>query len=168
MGTCTGVSFFTKDVFAASRLTTELEARRCVAVISGSEKQPWFARYLPGDMLLGDAASRDAVIHCVQACIPHKTILPTGVDSIVTSATWTAGVAIVTAEERAHDGDDFIYDLKVEDSIGLIVERWNGLRLHAVAPIDTQRPWPAALLAPYIERRLADTSAFRGLTCCFE
>ena len=134
----------------------ELEARRCVAVISGSEKQSWFARFFPSDMLLGDAASRDAVIHCVQACIPHKTILPTGVDSIITSATWTSGVAIVTAEERAHNGDDFIYNLKVEDSTGLMVERWNGLRLHAVAPIDTQRPWPAALLAPYIERRLAD------------
>ena len=146
----------------------ELEARRCVAVISGSEKQSWFARYLPSDMLLGDAASRDAVIHCVQACIPHKTILPTGVDSIVTSATWTAGVAIVTAEERAHDGDDFIYDLKVEDSNGLMVERWNGLRLHAVAPIETQRPWPAALLAPYIERRLADILPSARVTCCFE
>ncbi len=146
----------------------ELEAKRCVADISGSEKQQWFARYLPGDMLLGDAASRDAVIHCVQACIPHKTVLPTGVDSVVTSATWTGESAIVTAEEREHDGDDFIYDVKVEDSNGRICERWNGLRLHAVAPIETQRPWPAALLAPYIERRLADILPSARAACCFE
>ena len=116
----------------------EFEAKRCVAGISGSGKQQWFARYLPGDMLLGNAASRDAVIHCVQACIPHKTVLPTGVDSVLTSATWTTESAIVTAEEREHDGDDFIYDVKVEDSNGRICERWNGLRLHAVAPIETQ------------------------------
>lgn len=134
----------------------ELEAKCCVAGISGSEKQQWFARYLPNEMLMGNAATRDAVIHCVQACIPHKTVLPTGVDSVVTSATWTTGPAIVTAEEREHDGDDFTYDIKVEDSHGRVCERWSGLRLHAVAPIEAQRPWPAVLLAPYLERRLAE------------
>ena len=134
----------------------ELQAKRCVAGISGSGKQQWFARYLPDDMLLGNAASRDAVIHCVQACIPHKTVLPTGVDSVVTSAGWTNESAIMTAEEREHNGDDFIYDVTVEDSNGLICERWNGLRLHAVAPIETQYAWPAALLAPYLERRLTE------------
>jgi enediyne polyketide synthase len=141
----------------------ELEATRCVAGISGSEKQQWFARYLPNDMLMGDAASRDAIIHCVQACIPHKTVLPTGVDSVLTSAAWTTTSAIVTAEEREHDGDDFIYDLKVEDSNGRICERWSGLRLHAVAPIETQRPWPTALLAPYLERRLAEIMPSAGM-----
>jgi enediyne polyketide synthase len=99
---------------------------------------------------------RDAVIHCVQACIPHKTVLPTGVDSVSTSATWATHAAIVTAEEREHNGDDFIYDVEVEDANGRICERWTGLRLHAVAPIETQDAWPAALLAPYLERRLAD------------
>jgi enediyne polyketide synthase len=98
----------------------------------------------------------DAVIHCVQACIPHKTVLPIGVDSVLTSAAWTTGSSIVTAEEREHDGDNFIYDIKVEDSDGCVCERWSGLRLHAVAPIETRRPWPAALLAPYLERRLAE------------
>jgi enediyne polyketide synthase len=134
----------------------QLEAKRCVAGISGSAKQQWFARYLPGDLLLGDAASRDAVIHCVQACIPHQTVLPTGVDSVLTSATWATQAAVVTAEERQHNGDDLIYDVKVQDSNGRICECWNGLRLHAVAPIETQDSWPAALLAPYLERRLAD------------
>ncbi len=134
----------------------ELQAKRCVAGISGSGKQQWFARYLPDDMLLGNAASRDAVIHCIQACIPHKTVLPTGVDSVVTSASWTTESAIVTAQEREHDGDNFIYDVTVKDSAGRICERWNGLRLHAVAPIETQHSWPAVLLAPYLERRLAE------------
>jgi len=141
----------------------QLEATRCVANISGSGKQQWFARYLPNDMLMGNAASRDAIIHCVQACIPHKTVLPTGVDSVLTNAVWTTESAIVTAEEREHNGDDFIYDLKVEDSNGRICERWSGLRLHAVAPIETQRPWPTALLTPYLERRLAETMPSAGM-----
>lgn len=141
----------------------ELEATRCVASVSSSEKQQWFARYLPGEMILGDAASRDAVIHCVQACIPHKTILPTGVDSVLVSASWTTASAIVTAAERERDGDEFVYDVQVEDFNGRICERWSGLRLHAVAPIEMQRPWPTALLAPYIERRLADILPFGEL-----
>jgi enediyne polyketide synthase len=78
------------------------------------------------------------------------------VDSVVTSAKWTSESAIVTAEELEHDGDDFIYDIKVEDLSGRTCERWNGLRLHAVAPIESQWPWPAALLSPYLERRLAE------------
>ena len=141
----------------------ELEAMHCVAGISSSGKQQWFARHLPSDMLLGNAASRDAVIHCVQACIPHKTVLPTGVDSVLTSAPWTDASAIVTAAEREHDGDDFIYDVKVEDSNGRVCERWSGLRLHAVASIEIQRSWPAALLAPYLERRLAEVLPSGGL-----
>ena len=151
-----GRIFFHQGRFRRIAAYHKLEARRCIAGISGSGKQQWFARYLPGEMLLGDAASRDAIIHCVQACIPHKTVLPTGVDSVLTSATWTTEPAIITAEEREHDGDDFIYDLTVEDTNGRICERWSGLRLHAVAPIDIQHPWPAALLVPYLERRLAD------------
>ncbi len=141
----------------------ELEAKRCVAGISGSGKQQWFARYLPVDMLLGSAASRDAVIHCIQACIPHKTVLPTGVDSVLTRAVWTTESAIVTAKEREHDGDDFVYDVKVQDSEGRICETWGGLRLHAVAPIETRRPWPAALLAPYLERRLTEILPSAGV-----
>lgn len=140
-----------------------LQAKRCVAGISGSAIRQWFARYLPGDMLLGNAASRDAVIHCVQACIPHKTVLPTGVDCVVTSTAWTAESAIVTAEEREHDGDNFTYDLTVEDSNGRICERWNGLRLHAVAPIETHQPWPSALLVPYLDRRLGEIFPSVGL-----
>src|SRR6476646_10513590 len=151
-----GRIFFHQGRFRRIAAYHKLEARRCIASISGFGKQQWFARYLPGEMQLGDAASRDAIFHCVQACIPHKTVLPTGVDSVLTSATWTTALAIVTVEEREHDGDDFIYDLMVEDANGRICERWSGLRLHAVAPIDTQHPWPAALLAPYLERRLAE------------
>jgi len=51
----------------------------------------------------------------------------------------------------------------VEDSNGRICERWSGLRLHAVAPIETQGPWPTALLTPYLERRLAETMPSAGM-----
>ncbi|HEX7287404.1 MAG TPA: SDR family NAD(P)-dependent oxidoreductase, partial [Candidatus Angelobacter sp.] len=56
-----------------------LDATHSVARLASPAGQPWFARYFPGELLLGDAASRDAALHSVQACIPHKTVLPTGV-----------------------------------------------------------------------------------------
>ena len=40
---------------------------------------PWFGRYLPQDLILGDAGARDAAIHALQACVPQGTILPVGI-----------------------------------------------------------------------------------------
>ena len=48
-----------------------LRATECLAEIEPDRDVAWFARYLPGDLLLGDAGARDAGIHAVQACIPE-------------------------------------------------------------------------------------------------
>jgi enediyne polyketide synthase len=107
-------------------------------------------------MILGDAASRDAAIHCIQACIPHKTVLPAEVEAVEIHRNWTGEAAIVHAEQRSQDKNDFIYDVRIEDASGLLCESWKGLRLHAVAQVETDAPWKISLLAPYLERRLAD------------
>lgn len=133
----------------------ELQARRCACDVSGSTNK-WFGRYLPGEMLLGDAAARDAAIHCIQACIPHKTVLPAGVEAVEIYRTWTSDAAIVRAEQISQEGDDFIYDVEIENATGSLCERWKGLRLHAVAALKTNTPWNVALLVPYLERRLAE------------
>ena len=131
-----------------------LHSRKSIAKLSAPSKAPWFARHLPPELLLGDAASRDAALHSVQACIPHRTILPVGVDRIVARAEWTRGASVVHAIERSSDGDNFIYDLRIEDAEGKLCEQWQGLHLRAVAPIQTKAPWPHALLVPYLERKL--------------
>ncbi|HKT52383.1 MAG TPA: polyketide synthase dehydratase domain-containing protein, partial [Candidatus Angelobacter sp.] len=133
----------------------ELQAKKCVCAVSGSKNQ-WFGRYLPGEMILGDAAPRDAAIHCIQACIPHKTVLPAGVEAVEIYRSWTSETAIVRAQETWQNEDDFIYDVTVEDTSGALCEEWKGLRLHAVAALKTNAPWNCALLVPYLERRLAD------------
>jgi enediyne polyketide synthase len=95
-------------------------------------------------------------LHSIQACIPHKTILPVGIDRLVASAGWTHGRCTVHAIERLRNGNDFIYDLTVRDERGDICELWEGLHLHAVAPSRITRPLAAPLLGPYLERMLGE------------
>ncbi|HMC30963.1 MAG TPA: SDR family NAD(P)-dependent oxidoreductase [Candidatus Angelobacter sp.] len=133
-----------------------LHADRSIARLASPEAMPWFARQLPPTLVLGDAASRDAALHSIQACIPHKTILPLGVDRIMVRAAWTHGPALVHAVERVRDVDNFIYDLRIEDAEGRTCEIWEGLHLRAVAAIEGKASWPLALLVPYLERRLAE------------
>jgi enediyne polyketide synthase len=63
---------------------------------------------------------------------------------------------VLSARERSRNGDDFVYDLEILDVLGSVRERWEGLRLHAVQKIEPPEAWRAALLAPYVERRLEE------------
>ena len=135
---------------------TRLLAGESIAHLRAPAALPWYARHLPAEFRVGDPASRDAAIHSVQACIPHKTVLPVGVDSIIADPAWTRDAAIIHARERLRDGDHFVYDLLIADSRGQVRERWQGLRLRAVTPIQTSSAWPTPLLAPYLERKLGE------------
>jgi enediyne polyketide synthase len=132
-----------------------LQSKMSIARLSASAPLPWFARHLPPDLILGDAASRDAALHSIQACIPHKTILPVGIDRVLSSSDWTRSAARIHAIERASDGDNFVYDVRIEDDLGGFCEEWVGLHLRAVATTDTKDAWPLPLLAPYLERKIS-------------
>jgi enediyne polyketide synthase len=131
-----------------------LHSDRSLARLDAPTEATWFAHHLPPALVMGDAASRDAALHSIQAAIPHKTILPVAIDRITPAADWTSGPARVLAAERASDGDNFIYDLRIEDSAGRLCEAWEGLHLRAVASIEIAMPWPQPLLVAYIERRV--------------
>ncbi|HEX4603967.1 MAG TPA: SDR family NAD(P)-dependent oxidoreductase, partial [Candidatus Angelobacter sp.] len=128
---------------------------------------PWFARHLPATLVMGDAASRDAALHSIQACIPHKTILPIGVDRVIPGAEWTIAPARVEAIERMSDGENFVYDLYIKDKSGRLCERWSGLHLRAVAAIENKKPWTLALLTPYLERIAGQTLQSRNIRIGF-
>ncbi|HEX9255178.1 MAG TPA: SDR family NAD(P)-dependent oxidoreductase, partial [Candidatus Angelobacter sp.] len=129
-----------------------LKSDQSIARLCPPKQNRWFARHLSPELVLGDAASRDAALHSIQACIPHKTILPVGVNRITTGTDWTHGAAHVHATEQSCDGDNLVYDLRIENADGEICEQWQGLHLRAVSAIETHAPWPLALLAPYLER----------------
>lgn len=140
-----------------------LHSDASMAKLGVSANVPWFARHLPQELVMGDAASRDAALHSIQACIPHKTILPVGIDRVTSSSDWTHSTARVHAIERIADGDNFVYDLNIEDGDGKVCEQWQGLHLRAVATIDTKAAWPLPLLVPYLERKVSQIMPHSGI-----
>lgn len=129
-----------------------LSADRCAAVISADEAGQWFDAFHDQRVELGDAGARDAFLHALQACVPDRRVLPTGVERIDLYRP-PAGRLALHARQRRQDGDDFVFDVSVRDGDGHLVERWLGLALRAIAPVP-RREWPAPLLGPYLARGL--------------
>ncbi len=133
-----------------------LRAKECLAEIAPGGTAAWFGRYLPGRLVLGDPGAHDAMIHAIQACIPHATILPIGADRVIAGPARASDTQFVSARERAQQGDTFIYDLELADADGRLIEEWIGLRLRRISDASYSGPWAEPLLGPYIERRLRE------------
>jgi enediyne polyketide synthase len=127
-----------------------------VAEVAPGSITDWFGRYLPSTLVLGDPASRDAAVHAIQACIPHSTLLPIGVERLHLYTSKITGPLLVCARERRREGDLFIYDMDVTAEDGVIRERWEGLQLRKVSDRMPQASWQVALLGPYLERRIGE------------
>ncbi len=133
-----------------------LRATACVAEVAPAGDVSWFSRYLPADLVLGDPGARDAAIHAIQACIPHATLIPAGIDRLLPGVAPSSKPSFVHARERSRDGDTFVYDVAVTDAEGRVLEQWEGLRLHLVGQRFNPKAWPASLLGPYLERRIQE------------
>ncbi|MFI7047602.1 type I polyketide synthase [Streptosporangium sandarakinum] len=133
-------------------------ARHVDADVAALESGDWFARYLPGDLLLGDPGMRDALMHGNQVCVPDATLLPTAIERVHAggAALAAAGELRYCATERSREGDTYVYDIAVRTPAGDVVERWDGLRLQAVRKKDGRGPWVAPLLGSYLERTVED------------
>ena len=169
-----GILFHTGR-FARVRGYRLLKAKECVAEISADpeveggagtgaglstldsrhSESAWFGPYLPAEFVLGNPGARDAALHAIQACVPHRRILPTGIDRVMMRRVET-GARLVRARERSRVGNDFVYDVEITDANGEVVERWEGLKLRAVANLTRTSAWPEPLIGPYLERRLEE------------
>jgi enediyne polyketide synthase len=142
--------------FRRVRAYRALSARHCLAEIDGRTDR-WFHPYLPHELILGNPGIRDAAIHALQACIPHRVVLPVAVAEIELFAPFPDATVFVHASETDHDGDTFVYELAITDGDGHVLERWRGLRLRAVRARDVTT-LPPPLWGPYVEREIADSA----------
>ncbi|MDY6785176.1 MAG: type I polyketide synthase [Cyanobacteriota bacterium] len=147
-----GNILFHQGRFQRLRSYRHLAATECCAEIESNSQQDWFGRYLPATLRLPDPGARDAVIHAIQGCIPHGTLLPVAVERIVLGAMPSEETWWVRAVERVQQGDTFIYDVEVMGAEGQPLERWEGLQLRRVRSVLPQ-VWATPLLAPYLQRR---------------
>jgi len=148
-----GPLLFHTGVFRRLRAYEALSAYRCQAVIR-SDPGPWFAPLLPQELLLGDPGAHDACIHVLQACMPHRRLLPVRVESLTV---WRrpAGDLRVRAVETRQEGREHRYDVDVADARGEPVAEWRGLWLRAVQPLAST-PLPLPLVGPRLARRRAE------------
>jgi enediyne polyketide synthase len=129
-------------------------ARHAVAELATTTPAPWFAPFIPQDMVLADPGTRDAVMHAIQCCVPDATLLPQGIERLYLAdpAGPAQEVVLMDARERTQDGDSYVYDVDVVTTAGELVERWEGLTLRAVRKRDGAGPWVPAMLGSYLER----------------
>ncbi|NBE51894.1 type I polyketide synthase [Streptomyces boluensis] len=133
-------------------------ARHVDADVELKAPSGWFAGFLPNDLLLADPGMRDALMHGNQVCVPDATLLPSGIERLYPLGTSTDAPETLRycATERYRDGDTYVYDVVVRTPEGTVVERWEGLTLHAVRKTDGSGPWVAPLLGSYLERTLEE------------
>jgi enediyne polyketide synthase len=144
-----------------------LKAKECVAEIHSTREASWFGPYLAGDLVLGDPAARDAALHAIQACVPHRRILPAGIDRVAIHSL-DPGPRSVHAWQRRREDNDFVYDLEITNADHQVIERWEGLRLRAVEELPPYLTWPHPLLAACLERRLEEFGAASSFTVVLE
>jgi len=141
-----------------------LSAMSCVARIRPDPGVRWFPERAGDALLLGDPGARDAALHALQACIPHRRVLPVGVKRIRLGCLAPDRAYTVHARETARDSDRFEFDLEIREADGALAEHWEGLVLRAIEPLAAPAEWPPALAGPFIERRLGElipTAALR-------
>ena len=130
-------------------------ARSVIAELSSEIQEDWFGTFMPQERRLADPGTRDAVMHALQVCVPHGTLLPEGVERLHPAEPGAAaGRVLLHAKERFQEGDSYVYDVELRGPSGAVVESWEGLRLRAVRTGDGSGPWIPSLLGPYLERRL--------------
>lgn len=132
----------------------ELSATGCIARIAPAQGDRWFPKRPADDLQLGDPGIRDAALHALQSCIPHRRVLPVAVEEIRLGRLDPARTYRVHGRERRREGDRFTFDLQIRDDDGALVEAWHGLELQAIESLAPTLGWPAALLGPLLERRL--------------
>jgi len=153
-----GEILFHRGRFRRIRQYHLLHANHAVAELHAPAAAPWFARHLPSEFLLGDPGI---------AGRGHP--LPSGLHSASYSVAGRRGPHCRRQEldqrqfsypcvERLREGNDFLYDLWIQDSEGHTRERWEGLHLRAVAPIERTQPWPL----PCSHRTLRES----WVSCC--
>lgn len=131
-----------------------LSAFRIRAWVRADEGK-WFSEFHGSRLLLGDLGAHDAAIHALLACLPHRRALPVHAERLTV---WRKplGMLLVSAEEREHDGDEYVFDVSVTDERGAAVAEWEALRLRAIGPRDWPGPLPASLVGPLLSRRMAE------------
>ncbi|HEV7990864.1 MAG TPA: SDR family NAD(P)-dependent oxidoreductase [Gemmatimonadaceae bacterium] len=134
-----------------------LRSRACDAVIALPSDTTWFGPFHSQRLILGDPAARDVALHAIQACVPHRTLLPRSARGITSAGVSGCPPFTAHAQELSSSDDLFTYALEVTDADGRVCEQWKELQFRVVRAAP-RAPRVRALLGPYFERRMAEVA----------
>lgn len=140
-----------------------IEARRCSGQLYPDNTTKWFTRNLPQDCLLGDPGARDASLHALQACIPHKIVIPIDVEYIdigVLDPRQPYSMYALEIEDRI---DELVFDLTIFDRDNRPVEFWRRITVRVVGEPPSLSLNSPPLMASFFERRMAEIKPHAGL-----
>lgn len=151
------VFLFQKGKFKRIKNYLKISSRESQAIITKESNNTWFNKLTPSEILLEDPGVRDACIHSIQACIPHKTLIPTKVNKIIHWSTSTEcdGDLVAVGREDSQKNDVHIYDLHIYNSEGEILESWFGLTFKEMGD-NAYNYSPGPLLSSFIERKFRE------------
>ncbi|HEV2816253.1 MAG TPA: SDR family NAD(P)-dependent oxidoreductase [Allosphingosinicella sp.] len=148
-----GPLFFQGSRFRRLAWLGGVSSRSVGAVFAPAPDRDWFGAFEPQALLLGDPGVRDAALHALQCCVPHRQLIPISAAAI----DFFAGGAPVRldAAERWSRGDDYGFDIVLADAEGRIVEHWREAVFRAVGTIDIAPVLASApgLARAWLERR---------------
>jgi len=140
-----------------------IEARRCSGQLSMDGKAKWFSGDLSQTFLLGDPGARDAALHAVQACIPHKIVIPISVREVRCAKLDFSEAYRVVAEEVEDRGNELVYDMTIVDRNDRPIEQWKSVTLRLMGDVPELRLNSLPLMAPFVERKVAACMPGAGL-----
>ena len=159
----------------------EVTSGSCRALARGGDDWPWFGAASDSDaeLVLGSPGLADATLHMLQACVPHRRLLPAGCEEVTFSGRAAQGTVQIraVAADRGGPGDiagpgdlagpgelgspavrasDQAWDIEAVDATGEPLISWRGVRMHDAGPLPRSTAWPPALLSVYLERVCAE------------
>ncbi|WP_116047055.1 type I polyketide synthase [Amycolatopsis palatopharyngis] len=153
-----GPVYFHTGRFRRVRELVAHGARRCQIRVLAKEDDPWFDTA----PLLGSPAVNDAAVHALQACVPHRRLLPVRCERMSFAPAAETELHLCAAE-RSASGGEYIWDVVAYGAGGAAVITWHGLTLADAGPLPPTDAWPLPLLAVHVERTVTTIGLDKAL-----
>lgn len=144
-----GKLFFQSGVFSCVQDYNYLKTYNCSANLKTKESL-YFSNYLPSTLVAGDPGLRDSSIHCLQACLPSKTVLPVSVKE------WKrinscSKQCVVNAQQIWEKDGEYCFNVSLINDKKEIIEFWEELLLKDLE-YNTWNSIGLDLINPYLNR----------------
>ncbi|MEA3012177.1 MAG: enediyne polyketide synthase [Sphingomonadales bacterium] len=135
-----------------------LSSRKLAAAFAPVGRTDWFGSFEPQTLVTGYPDFRDAALHVLQCCVPHRRVVP---ESTARVELYPGGppVRVHASEVRCGDGE-YVFDILLVDAAGAVVERWREAAFRAIEAIDIVPVLAAVpqLATAWLERRARETT----------